>query len=136
MKKLSFFISLFCLLQTLTIQPIEVKTESGVVTEVDENETVANFFKKCRQTQRCTTQEDLVLQFFNTNRVRENSELASLPLKKFIYPKNTSNQNNSSIDAYISRKDTDTHLVLGGLFCGYVLGSGITALIISALLIK
>ena len=121
MKKLSFFISLLSIFITpITQCTIEIKTESGIVVEVDESETVANFFKKCRETKKCTDEKTLLLEFANKNRVSEDSEIASLPLKQFSNGKKDSN----GIDATVRIENIDSKVFLAGIMAGTTLSAG------------
>ncbi len=103
MKKLLFFIALLGIFTApMTQCKLEIKTESGNIVEVDENETAAEFFQKCRESKNCTNKEELFLEFYN-NRVQENSKLASVPLKEFR--RNNNLRPSYDIDALIRPTD-------------------------------
>lgn len=136
MKKLSFFIALLGIfIVTMTQCKLEIKTESGIILEVDENETAAEFFQKCRESKNCTNKEELFLEFYN-NRVQENSKLASLPLKNFRRNNNLIPSYDIdafirpidiySIDAFVRPKNYDTlvhkTLVISGMILGATMG--------------
>lgn len=107
MKKLSLLVSLLCTFASLDISArcVNITTTNGSILYIDNNTTVAQLFRECRNNGFCENSRKLVL-YFDNYEIIENSEASNRPLWYFgnhveyaaIGYYNQSNYNNYNYD--------------------------------------